>query len=152
MTRYIEFEFQDGLIAKAELLEERAHKTCKLVWNLLPIQGSFHHAMYSGKEVAMILPGYYECKPENSTSALLPWEIFFVSLRATDYYDVDHDFSEIAFFYDRNTGPRMLDGLVKVNIFARFVDHHEQLYDLCNRIRDEGKKLCHIRRASSSNN
>ena len=148
MKRSIEFAFEDGTVAKAELLDERAPKTCELLWNLLPIEGGFHHAMYSGKEVAMILPGYYECGPENATTALLPWEIFFASLRAAEYFDVEQDFSEIAFFYDRNTGPRMLDGLVKVNIFARFVDPHEQLYDLCKRIRDEGKKRCLIRRVS----
>ena len=142
MLKTIEFvSEEEGVLARAELLEDRAPKTCAMVWNLLPITAHFTHAIYSGSELAMVLPNYYEIENENATTVLLPWEIFFASLRAKDYFDVDQDFSEIAFFYDRNTGPRMLDGLVKVNVFARFVSEQDKLLDMCLRIRKgEGRK------------
>jgi hypothetical protein len=148
MERFIEFFSEEkNYTAKAILLDNEAPKTCDLVWNLLPTSGYITHAIYSGAEVAMILPQYHEISLENATTSLLPWEIFFASLRAKDYMDVDQDFSEIAFFYDRNTGPRMLDGLVKVNIFARFTSGQEHLLDTCLRLRKgEGKNMFHIRR------
>jgi len=149
MERYLEFvSVDEDYTAVAILLEAEAPKTCDLVWNLLPISAYFTHAIYSGPEVAMILPDYHEIEPENATAVVLPWEIFFASLLAKDYKDVQQDFSELAFFYDRNTGPRMLDGLVKVNIFAKFVTGHDQLLETCLRIRKgEGKKEFLIRRA-----
>jgi len=150
MPKVIEFvSEEEGIVARAELFEDKAPKTCALFWELLPVSAYFTHAIYSGAELAMVLPDYYEIESENTTTALLPWEIFFCSLRAKDYFDVDHDFSEIAFFYDRNTGPRMLDGLVKVNLFARFVSGQDKLYDMCKRIRGgEGKKKFLVRRLS----
>jgi len=149
MPKTIEFfSEEEGIRARAELLEARAPKTCALVWSLLPITAHFTHAIYSGPELAMVLPEFHEISVENATSVLLPWEICFVSLRAKDYFDVDQDFSEIAFFYDRNTGPRMLEGLAKVNVFARFVSGQDKLYDMCKRIRwGEGKKKFLVRRA-----
>jgi hypothetical protein len=144
---HIEFiSDEEGIVAKAELFDQKAPKTCALVRRILPTTGYFHHALYSGAELAMNLENYYDCKPENATTVLLPWELFFVSLRTKDYFDIDRDFSEIAFFYDRNTGPRMLDGLVKVNVFARFISNQDGLYSLCHRMRQgEGKKKFTIR-------
>jgi hypothetical protein len=148
MPKAIEFiSEEEGIVARAELLEDEAPKTCNLIWELLPITAHFTHAIYSGSELAMILPSYYEIDNENATTTLLPWEIFFASLKAKDYFDVDQDFSEIAFFYDRNTGPRMLDGLVKVNVFARFVSEQDKLLDMCLGIRNgEGRKEFTVRR------
>jgi hypothetical protein len=148
MTRFIELICED-IVAKAELLDDKAPNTCNLVWGILPLQGYLTHAVYSGAEVAMVLPDYYPLESENATTAVLPWEIFFASLLAKDFFDVDNDFSEFAFFYDRNTGPRMLDGLVKVNIFARFITCQEEFKQICLQIRrGEGKKAITIRHAS----
>ncbi len=147
MPRYIEFVYADeNLVARAELLEDLAPRTCALVWELLPVSAYFHHAIYSGSELAMILPSYHAVGLENATTAFLPWEIGFTSLRAEDYFDVNADFSEFMFFYDRNTGPRMLDGLVRVNMFARFVTGQEALLKLAYRIRLEGRKPFVVRR------
>ena len=147
MTRFIEF-ICDGIVAKAELLEDKAPQTCNFVWGILPVNAYITHAIYSGAEVAIILPGYFPVEAENATTAVLPWEIFFASLQAKDYFDVENDFSELAFFYDRNTGPRMLDGLVKVNIFAKFITGQDEFKRLCLQIRrGEGKKAVTIRQA-----
>lgn len=147
MAKYIDFICEEeGICARAELLEDQAPNTCKLVWDILPVETYFHHAYYSGPELAMILPEIYEIEPEKPTSVILPWEICFTTLKAKDYIDVERDFSEFCFFYDRNTGPRMLDGLCKVTIFARFVDSHEKLKELGYRMRKEGQKLFRVRR------
>jgi hypothetical protein len=146
MPRYIEFVAEgEGITARAELLEKQAPKICQLVLTLLPVTGYFHHGIYSGPEVAMHLPGYYEVEPENATTAVLPGEICFVSLRSRDYVELSEDFSEFCFFYDRGARPSMLEGPVRVNLFARFVDGQGPLYDLCHRIRIEGQKRFTIR-------
>lgn len=147
MKKFIELVVEsEGVVARAELLEAQAPCTCQIVWDMLPITGFFHHAIYSGSELALILPNYIEMGLENATSTLLPWEIGFASLKREDYFDVEQDFSEICFFYDRNGGPRMLDGLVKVNLFARFVSGQEELFRLCLRMRKEGQKKFTIQR------
>ncbi len=147
MTRQIEFVSEtEGISAKAVLWEEHAPRTCQLVWQLLPVSTYFQHAIYSGPELAMILPNYHPIEPENATTTCLPWEIGFASLQAKGFVDVDDDFSELMFFYDRNTGPKMLDGLVKVNLFAQFVSGMDALRELAFRIRLEGRKPVTIQR------
>ncbi|HVG98247.1 MAG TPA: DUF3830 family protein [Chloroflexota bacterium] len=147
MPRYIEFDAPDeGITARAELWDERAPLTCELVWRLLPVTAFVHHAIYSGAEVAMVLPRYHELGQEHATSAVLPGEIGFVSLRRDDHFDVEADFSELCFFYDRGARPSMLEGPVKVNLFARFVSGQEALYALCYRMRREGQKRFTVRR------
>lgn len=151
MPRHIEFVSKDDLvIATAELLDTDAPQTCELVWRILPVTAYFHHAMYSGPELAMILPDYHAVEAENATTVFLPWELGFASLRAKDYIDVKQDFSEIMFFYDRNTGPRMLDGLVKCNLFARFISGQDALYQLATHIRMEGRQQFTVRRRATS--
>ena len=81
MPRYIEFCAEDAKVtAVAELLDDKAPKTCELVWNMLPISGYFHHAIYSGPELAMVLPDYFEYEPEHATST------FFRGKSASSHY------------------------------------------------------------------
>jgi hypothetical protein len=151
LPRYIDLVADDeGLVARAELWDDRAPRTCALIWELLPVTGHFHHAIYSGAEVAMVLPHYHELGPEHATTAVLPWEIGFVSLRRQDYFDVTEDFSEICFFYDRGARPSMLEGPVKVNLFAQIVSGQEDLSRLCYRMRKEGQKRFTVRRGTAA--
>ena len=80
---------------------------------------------------------------------MLPWEIGFVSLRRADHFDVEADFSELCFFYDRGARPSMLEGPVQVNLFAGFVSGQEGSTALCYRMRREGQKRFSVRRAPS---
>ena len=150
MARYIEFHSDEGnFVARARLWDERAPRTCALVWDMLPLAANLHHAAYSGAELALILPDYLPIERENATVACLPWELGFASLRAADYIDVDEDFSEIMFFYDRNTGPRMLDGLVPVNLFGEFETGQDALRRLAKVIRWEGRRPIRLRRSEA---
>jgi hypothetical protein len=97
----------------------------------------------------MVLPEYHAMSQENATSCVLPWEIGFVSLKASEYFEVDADFSEICFFYDRGAVPSMAEGPVRVNIFAQFVAGQDELRALCYRMRREGWKRFTVRRVES---
>jgi hypothetical protein len=150
MARLIEFVAEDeGIVARAELWEERAPRTCEAVWDLLPVTAWFHHAIYSGSEVAMVLPNYTPVAEENATWVVETGEIGFTSLLAKDFFEVDSDFSEIAFFYGRGARPSMMEGPVRLNIFARFVSGEAELYALCHRMRKEGQKRFTIRRVEA---
>jgi hypothetical protein len=115
---------------------------------MLPLSGHFHHAIYSGPAVGMSLPGLVNTGQEHATAMVLPWEIGFASFRSEDYFEVDQDFSEICFFYDRGARPSMMEGPVKVNLFAHFVSGQEGLYHLCRRMRTEGQKRLTIQRVA----
>jgi hypothetical protein len=139
---------KEGILARVEMLDNLASETCNRVWQILPVTGYFTHAIYSGAEVALVLPQYFPLEPENSQTVVLPWEIFYLSLRADDHYDVDCDFSGLGFFYDRNPGPRMLERPVRVNVFAQFVTGQDDLFRLCMRMRrGEGRQNFTIRHA-----
>jgi hypothetical protein len=147
LPRFIELVAEDeGIAARAELWDERAPQTCQVVWEMLPVEGHFHHAIYSGAEVAMVLPEYREMGEENATHCVLPWEIGFASLKASDYFEVDADFSEICFFYDRGSVPSMMEGPVRVNLFAQIISGQDALRALCYRMRKEGAKRFSVRR------
>ncbi|NPV46391.1 MAG: DUF3830 family protein [Armatimonadetes bacterium] len=147
MSRFIGFIAEDeGFTARAEPWDGKAPLTCQLVWDMLSVTAYFHHAIYSGPEVAMVLPEYREMGQENATTVVLPWEIGFVSLKASDYTEVDADFSEICFLYDRGSVPSMAEGPVQVNLFAHFVSGQEELRALCFRMRREGQKRFTVRR------
>ena len=94
----------------------------------------------------MVLPEHRPREQENATSVVLPWEIGFASLRADDYFEVDEDFSEICFFYDRGSVPSMAEGPVRVNLFASFVSGQDELRALCFRMRRQGQKRFTVRR------
>lgn len=152
MTRTIEFIAEDDSVcARAVLWEERAPQTCNAVWNMLPVTAPFHHAIYSGSEVAMILPDFVPVAAENATFVVETGEIGFASLRAEDFFEVESDFSEICFFYGRGARPSMMEGPVRVNLFAGFVEGQEALYALCHRMRKEGQKRFTIRRVEEHN-
>jgi hypothetical protein len=147
MMRLIEFVAEDeSITARAALWEDRAPQTCKLVWEMLPVTAYFHHAIYSGSEVAMMLPTYMPMGEENATYIVETGEIGFLSLQAKNFFEVDADFSEIAFFYGRGARPSMMEGPVRLNLFAHFVSGEKELYALCYRMRKEGQKRFTIRR------
>jgi hypothetical protein len=147
MTRMIEFVCEEEDVrAQAVLWEDRAPRTCQAVWQMLPVTAYIHHAIYSGSEVAMILPQVILVGSENATSVVQTGEIGFLTMYAADYFEVTKDFSELCFFYGRGACPSMMEGPVKVNLFAHFVAGEEALYALCHRMRREGQKSFTVRR------
>ena len=48
MPRQIELEFESGQIFRADLLEEGAPETCRLVWEALPIEVRVGHSFWYG--------------------------------------------------------------------------------------------------------
>ena len=132
--------------ARAHLLREQAPRTCDGVLALLPLTLRAHHAIYSGSEIATILPEVVRLDPENSTSEVSPGDLAFVWLEEGSHYGVDRDFSELCWFYDIDARPSMFEGPGKVSVFAK-LSNADEFFAVCRRMRIEGAKEIEIRRA-----
>src|SRR5207244_12575979 len=58
----------------AELLDDEAPEVCRIVWDLLPMEGKVLHGMYSGAEVFLLLDRAIPHPPENLCQLPLPGE------------------------------------------------------------------------------
>jgi len=124
----------------ATLLWDAAPRTCAAVVGLLPIRGLVHQAIYSGSESVLLLPQLVKLDKENATSDVRRGDLAFTWMAAGSSYGVTQDFAELCWFYDRDAQPRMWEGLVEVNVFARIVEPADDFYALCRRLRREGVK------------
>ena len=145
MVERIRFSFPaEGVSAEAELLWRAAPRTCEELVKLLPLQGTTHHAIYSGSECVLLLPTVLRLPPENATSNVKRGDIGFAWMAKGSSYGVTDDFAEICWFYDIDAQPRMWEGPVEVSLFARFVEPADPFYAVCRRMRREGIKPLHV--------
>jgi len=126
--------------AEAELLYREAPQTCEAIVRLLPIVGTAHHAIYSGSECVVLLDEVLYLPQENATHKVTRGDVGFCWMAAGSFYGVTADFAEICWFYDFDAEPRMWEGPVAVNRFARIVEPAEAFYAVCRRMRREGVK------------
>lgn len=135
----------EGVSAVAELLEDQAPKTCAAVIAELPQGGVAHHATYSGSEVAYIMKRDIPVPKENATIKVLPGDLCFARFDGGVHYGFPDAFSELCWFYDRDTTPSMPDGPVAPNIFGHFVEGFAEFAAVCRRMRREGVKNVEFR-------
>jgi hypothetical protein len=140
------FTFVDeGVSAVAELHEDQAPKTCAAVLSALPQTGDAHHATYSGSEVAFILDRDLGVGKENATIKVIPGDLAYARFDGGELYGFPDAFSEVCWFYDRDTTPSMPDGPYPPNIFGTFVESFPAFVAVCRRMRREGVKRLDIR-------
>jgi hypothetical protein len=145
MQSYIEMRYiEDDIAVKARLLEEEMPRTCAELIKHLPLQSTATHARYSGSEVAMLLSTDIRIEREKATCAVLPGDVSYVWLNRDDHYGLDDDVSEICWFYDRDCCPQMVEGPVRVNIFARIEGDATEFYKACADTRISGVKTMRI--------
>jgi len=145
MTRRFKLSFPDEQVsAVAELLWDEAPQTCESIAGLMPLFGRTHHAIYSGSECVLLLDAVLRLEKENATSTVSRGDIGFAWMAAGSSYGVRNDFAEICWFYDLDAAPRMWEGPVTVNLFARIVEPADEFYAVCHRMRREGTKLMGI--------
>jgi len=113
MGRKIELQV-GGQVAVAELMEDKASKTCEVVWEALPIRGNLIHAKIAGTEFFFKIPVFIEL--ENPTKEQEAGNIA--------YWDAGQS---ICIFYDR------IAGVGHVNTFARITEN-------LSGIQEEGRK------------
>ena len=145
MARAIELRFvAEGVAVRAELLADRMPRTCGELLKHLPLESLATHARYSGSEVAMLIDPAIRIAPERATCAVQPGEVAYVHLNRDDHYGLDDDVAEICWFYDKDSAPRMWEGPVGVNVFARMVGDVEPFFRASAATRITGRKTVRI--------
>ena len=135
MRDEIVFRFVDeGVVASARLLRERAPETCRAVLDALPAAGTARHGIYSGSEVYLVLPVLLGPPREHATTIVGPGDVGFLTVEQGSGYGIEEDYSEVCWFYDLDATPSMPEGPIAVNVFARLYDA-DAFYAVCRRVR-----------------
>ena len=80
LQRFMDIKLEHrGVSCVALLLDERAPKTCELVWSHLPVSGGLWHAKYASNEVYCLLPPMAGVTPalENTTITPIPGDVAY---------------------------------------------------------------------------
>ncbi len=136
--------------AIAELLENEAPETCKMVLSKLPIDGPAHHSAESGRAVFVELPQGTKIEPENQTIYQIPKDVF-VYYRPVIHIEPHWPLHErarpvLGWIYEKDTQVQGYPGgPVAVNLFATIVEGLEALGDEAPRMRREGFENMRVR-------
>lgn len=140
MVNQIEIEFEKGGRFVANLLENEAPRTCKAIWDKLPLVCEAQHAQYSGQIIFFFTPTIRFDDLENpKVMGLFPGDIsfnphFLHKLHLTPALKIPQ---EIFITYG-GCIPADFCGPSPVNHFARIQGNLQELADVGIRNRREG--------------
>jgi hypothetical protein len=141
MRNRIEIEFEKGGKFIAALLEDKAPKTCKIVWQNLPLSGKIGHGIYSGKLMYLIVNTGFDELENARSMGLLPGDIAY----QTRFYGRDTH-NEILIVYG-DAIVRDVCGWTPANYFAKIVEGSlEELKNVAIRVRESGREEITIRK------
>lgn len=148
MTKGIILEFERGGTVLAELLEEKAPKTCKAILRALPVENKVVHAMWAGEEIFFDgLPLSEILEFENETNNVEPGDIACISSYAIRAF-AKKSITSFCIFYGKSRPRKGVNETVDVNVFAKVKDI-EALTKIARRIRWEGAEKILIKPGSS---
>ncbi len=147
MPRQIELSLTKKRVrAVATLLDDEAPRTCKLVWEALPLEGETYHAKWAGRELYTLVPPLGPSPgQENAIIMPIPGDVL--------YFDVSPDsidlplalrrkypkgLVDLAVFYGRNSlllGPA---GFMPGNLFATITEGLAEYARACGELFREG--------------
>lgn len=141
MTKKIEIEFEKGGKFIAALFEDKAPKTCKVVWDNLPFSGKIGHAYYSGKLMYLLVDTRLKELENAKSVGFLPGDIVYL----TPFYGRDTP-NEIGIVY----GDALIQdvcGWIPANYFATIIEGSlEELRSVATRIREYGREKITVRK------
>jgi hypothetical protein len=149
VSRYLEISFVDeGVTARAELLETAAPITCRTIWDVLPLAGRATHAKYSGTTVAHYIDPTLVVPAENATTYIQTGDLMYTHYDAGVRHGYPEPLSEVYWAYDRYARPTIPGvGLpATANVFGRIIGDVDAFYEVCRRTANEGAKRIEIRR------
>jgi hypothetical protein len=147
MPRRIELSLKlKAVRAVATLLEDEAPRTCKAVWDALPIEGETYHAKWAGRELYTLAPSFpVGPGEENATITPIPGDVLYFDV-SPDTIDLSvslrrqhpNGLVDLAVFYGRNNlllGPA---GFMPGNLFATITEGLAEYAKACNELFREG--------------
>jgi hypothetical protein len=111
---------ETGEWVEAELLDDEAPEVCRIVWDLLPVEGKAMHGMYSGAEVFVLLDDPAPHPPENLCQLPLPGELLLFHDAMSSVLGSKGPVREVCFVYNRGVTLRCQEGVpTYASLFAR---------------------------------
>jgi hypothetical protein len=143
MPRFITIALEKrGVSCVARLLDDEAPRTCKAVWESLPLGGDAYHAKYARNEVYTLVPRFAAEEPgiENPTVTPIPGDVMYFTFEPWQLTAGSHGYAEqhaqtvdLAIFYGRNNLLLNGDvGWVVGNVFATIVEGLDEMATACN--------------------
>lgn len=137
MTKEIVLEFERGGKVTAELLGEKAPKTCKAILRALPVENKVVHAMWAGEEIFFDgFPLSEALEFENETNNVEPGDIACISSHAIRAF-ARKSITSFCIFYGKSRPRKGVDETVDVNVFAKIKDI-QAIRKIGERVRWEG--------------
>src|SRR3954470_942396 len=135
----------------AEMLDDEAPEVCRMVWDMLPVEGKSLHGMYSGAEVFVLLDEAVPHPTENLCQLPLPGELLLFHDRSSSVANSKKPVSEICFVYNRGVVLRGPEGVpTHCSLFARVCGDWKYDWvafrDACRNFRWEGPQVLRIER------
>ena len=146
--RYIEVGFtKRNVFGRALLLDSKAPKTCKAVWDALPLMNHAYHAKYANCEVYSLFKPFAAEEPgkENATVFPIPSDLVYFRIEPGSALPPDAPephpevgVIDLALFYGRGNFLLGPEGLLPGNVFGTVVEGLEELAVACESIWREG--------------
>ena len=141
---------ETGTTVIAELLEEFAPVTCRILWDALaaPAMNRVIHAQWAGPEVVLELPESHRTFDpttmplENGTATPLPGDIGWHYNYRYERHFTPEDYWNVAIFYGRDC---YIHG-ARITHWASIVENLAEFAAQCRRVRTEGLKEMTISR------
>src|ERR1700749_759420 len=95
----------------ADMLDDEAPGVCKVVWDMLPVEGKVLHGMYSGAEGFLLCEKPVELPPQNLCQLPLPGELLYFFDGSSSVANSKKPISEICFVYNRGVVLRGPEGV-----------------------------------------
>ena len=153
MAREIEIRFVDeGVSARAVLLEDEAPRTCRTIWELLPLEGEAIHGAYSGTVVALHFDPTVTVPEENATTCIQTGDVMFTHYEPGFRHGHPEPVSEVYWAYDRYARPTIPGQWVPAtaNVFGRIVGDPTAFYAMSRALQRTGVKRLAIRRVEDA--
>jgi hypothetical protein len=136
----------------AEMLDDEAPEVCRMVWEMLPVEGKALHGMYSGAEVFLLLDKPVQHPPENLCQLPLPGELLLFYDGSSSVANSKKPVSEICFVYNRGVVLRGPEGVpTHCSLFARVPGDWKYDWpafkDACRKCRWEGPQVLRMEQA-----
>lgn len=146
---------EENVYAIAELLEDKAPQTCKMIWDALeqqPFEGYAIHAMFTGRELSFpiahdrLSEEVLNLPPENQTVFPIPGDLIWNGYLPYQWQGVPNPVYDFGIFYGRDSRILLPVGWRPSNRFGAITENLETFAQVCARCQGEGKKLMRIER------
>ena len=149
MARTLILRFvEEDACAVADLLEDRAPNTCRLIWEHLPLEGRTVHGMWSGPELFIRSDHLPAAPAENQIHRTVPGDVGFWRQEGGQFHSGAQTMAEVLFIYGRGAAIMGPDGQPTwVNLFARIrPEGAERFYETARKVRTEGPQTLRVER------